>query len=107
MKALLHVSRTIKIGKKPSKAVESDIENEEGELVWLGEPVQPLSEHLFSLWLAILAGTCPSQTWYIGPWPGPIAYAPVATVGGSPMVKGVKSGVIVGVGVAIYEDRYT
>ena len=31
-------------------------------------------------------------------------YTPLVTVGGSPMVEGVKSAVITGVGVAIYLD---
>ena len=60
-----------------------------------GELVHPVSEHLFGLWLEILA-----WIWQ-GFWPGPRRiYALVATLEGCPMLKGINRAAIVGVGVA-------
>ena len=67
----------------------------EGRLILADEQVQQVGERLFGLRSEIL----------VGPWPGPRkGLCPSGHCGGSPMLEGVKSAAIAGVGVAIYED---
>ena len=65
--------------------------------------MQPVGERLFDLRSAI--GICPSQTWLGFVLALEKFYALVATVKGSPMIEGVRSGAMVRVGMAMYVER--